>query len=173
MKKKRLIYIVLFFIIIIVGSAFFIQKAQNKPENVIKNFTKAIENKDGKLLCSLYAPDYISYMTGPESFYSDKDDLIEEFTEECEDNYDLLSVSEDVKPNIKYKITNKEKLNSCDLEELNNCLTEQLDFEKNSVSSAYYVTFTCYVSGSDHVYTADRYLIKIKGKWYMGRGFTI
>ena len=57
MKKKRLIYIVLFFIIIIVGSAFFIQKAQNKPENVIKNFTKAIENKDGKLLCSLYAPD--------------------------------------------------------------------------------------------------------------------
>ena len=46
-------------------------------------------------------------------------------------------------------------------------------FEKNSVSSAYYVTFTCYVSGSDHVYTADRYLIKIKGKWYMGRGFTI
>ena len=78
-----------------------------------------------------------------------------------------------VKPNIKYKITNKEKLNSSDLEELNNCLTEQLDFEKNSVSSAYYVTFTCYVSGSDHVYTADRYLIKIKGKWYMGRGFTI
>ena len=152
MKKKRLIYIVLFFIIIIVGSAFFIQKAQNKPENVIKNFTKAIENKDGKLLCSLYVPDYISYMTGPESFYSDKDDLI---------------------PNIKYKITNKEKLNSSDLEELNNCLTEQLDFEKNSVSSAYYVTFTCYVSGSDHVYTADRYLIKIKGKWYMGRGFTI
>lgn len=172
MKNKKKIYIGLFFIII-VGIASSIHTIQNKPENIIKKFVKAIENKDGNLLCSLYAPDYISYMIGPGSFYSDKDELIEEFTEECEDNYDLLSVSEDVKPNIKYKITNKEKLNSSDLEKLNSCLTEQLDFEKNSVSSAYYVTFTYYVSGSDYVYTVDRYLIKIKGKWYMGRGFTL
>ena len=114
MKNKKIIYIGLFFIII-VGIASSIHTIQNKPENIIKKFVKAIENKDGNLLCSLYAPDYISYMIGPGSFYSDKDELIEEFTEECEDNYDLLSVSEDVKPNIKYKITNKEKLNSSDL----------------------------------------------------------
>lgn len=67
MKNKKIIYIGLFFIII-VGIASSIHTIQNKPENIIKKFVKAIENKDGNLLCSLYAPDYISYMIGPGSF---------------------------------------------------------------------------------------------------------
>ena len=51
MKNKKIIYIGLFFIII-VGIASSIHTIQNKPENIIKKFVKAIENKDGNLLCS-------------------------------------------------------------------------------------------------------------------------
>ena len=45
MKNKKIIYIGLFFIII-VGIASSIHTIQNKPENIIKKFVKAIENKD-------------------------------------------------------------------------------------------------------------------------------
>ena len=43
MKNKKIIYIGLFFIII-VGIASSIHTIQNKPENIIKKFDKAIEN---------------------------------------------------------------------------------------------------------------------------------
>ena len=51
MKNKKIIYIGLFFIII-VGIASSIHTIQNKPENIIKKFVKAIENNSEVLLAN-------------------------------------------------------------------------------------------------------------------------
>ena len=55
------------------------------------------------------------------------------------------------------------------MESLNRSLKNDYDFE-NTVSEAYYVTFEVYIPGGEKVYTVERYLLKIRGKWYMGRG---
>ena len=143
----------------------------NGPERVIKNYVRAIETTNGRLLYKVYAPEYNNYLIGPGSFYSDKEELIDNYTEECEDNYEQLQGDSTKAKKIKYEIISKRKLDNEELEELNYCLEDQLNFKRNSSSAAYYVTFIIYMPGSDDVYTLERYIFKKGGKWYMGRGF--
>lgn len=145
----------------------------NGPDKVIKKYVRAIETSNGKLMYKVYAPEYNEYLIGPGSFYSDKDELIDDYTEECKDDYEELLGNNTKPQKIKYEIIKKEKLDKDGLHDLNACLEEQLDFKRNSASTAYNVTFICYMPGSDDVYTLERYIFKIRGKWYMGRGFIL
>lgn len=138
-------------------------------EKVIEKYLKAIQEEDGELLCSIYPPEYIDYLVGPGSFYSDEEDLAEDFTEECKDRHEDLSGGIEKHPDIEYDIVSEEKLEKEELESLNRSLKNDYDFE-NTVSEAYYVTFEVYIPGGEKVYTVERYLLKIRGKWYMGRG---
>lgn len=138
-------------------------------EKVIQKFIRAIQEEDGELLCSIYPPDYIDYMTGPGSFYSDEEELAEEFTEECEDRHDDLSYGVEDHPDICYFIENEEKLDEEELESLNYDLERNYDFEKGSVKEAYNVTFNVYIPGGK-TYRLERCMMKIHGKWYMRRG---
>lgn len=139
-------------------------------EKVIEKYLKAIQEEDGELLCSIYPPEYIDFLIGPGSFYSDEEGLAEDFTEECAERHEELSGGIYGHPDIEYDIVSEEKLGENELESLNNDLEDNYDFEENSVSQAYYVTFRVYIPGGEKVYTAERYLLKIHGKWYMGRG---
>ncbi len=145
----------------------------NGPDKVIKKYVRAIETSNGKLMYKVYAPEYNEYLIGPGSFYSDKDELIDDYTEECKDDYEELLGNNTKPQKIKYEIIKKEKLDKDELHDLNACLEDQLDFKRNSASAAYNVTFICYMPGSDDVYTLERYIFKIRGKWYMGRGFIL
>lgn len=138
-------------------------------EKVIKKYVKAIQEEDGQLLCSIYAPEYIDYMTGSGSFFSNEEELAEEFTEECKEKHEDLSGGVENHPDIKYDIISEEKIDEEDLESLNDDLEDWYDFENDSVSEAYYVTFKVYIPGGD-VYRVERYMLKIHGRWYMGRG---
>ena len=139
-------------------------------EKVIKKCVKSIEKEDGKLLCSLYAPDYIDYMVGEGTFYSNIDSYIMDLTEECEEKHEYLSSGIEKHPNITYTIIEKKKLSNDELAELNDRLEEYYDFKRNSVRTAYHVTFRVFIPGGNHSYTYEQYMLKIGGRWYMNRG---
>lgn len=139
-------------------------------EKVIEKYVQAIQEEDGELLCSLYAPDYVKYMVGPGSFYSEMGDYIDDLTEECEDKHEDLSSGIEKHPDIAYEIISEEPLDEADLERLNRSL-EDYDFEEDSVSEACYVTFLVYIPGGEDRYRCEQYMLKIHGKWYMNRGY--
>lgn len=170
-KKNKYIGIFIILIVVVVGFSFWLNVSGvlGGYEKIIEKYVKAIQEEDGELLCSIYAPEYVDYMTGSGSFFSDQEELAEFFAEECEEKHEDLSGGIESHPDIKYDIVNEEKLDESELEELNDDLEDWYDFEKNSVSKAYYVTFEVYIPGGT-VYHAENYLLKIHGKWYMGRG---
>ena len=164
-KKLKALAIKLAGVALIIVALMAVVSNLNGPDKVIKKYVRAIETSNGKLMYKVYAPEYNEYLIGHGSFYS--------YTEECKDNYEELLGNNTKPQKIKYEIIKKEKLDKDELHDLNACLEDQLDFKRNSASAAYNVTFICYMPGSDDVYTLERYIFKIRGKWYMGRGFIL
>lgn len=173
-KKYRLVGIFavgIVILIVILATAGIVTKVNGKGyEKVLQKYVKAIEQEDGELLYSLYAPAYVDWLVGPGSFYSETEYLISDYQEECKEHHEYLSNGIEKHPPIQYDIESAEKLNAEDLESLNRMLTRDYDFDENSVRQCYLVSCRIYIPGGNHSLTGERYIMKIRGKWYMGRG---
>lgn len=111
-KKYKLIGI-LSVLVLVLTVAGIIGKVSGKGyERVLKKYVKAIEQEDGGLLYSLYAPAYVDWLVGPGSFYSKIEYLISDYQEECEEHHEYLSDGIEKHPPIQYEIESAERLNN-------------------------------------------------------------
>lgn len=141
-------------------------------EKIPKKYIQSIQDADGTLRYSLYAPDYLDYMIGNDSFFSSSEQFISDMQEECESELKDMQgkFGEDVK--LTCRINSAEKLDEEELVNFNDRLESWYDFTEDSVSECYQVNFSMEASGEEGTgaYSRDAYIMKIKGKWYMQRG---
>lgn len=136
--------------------------AKVKP---IKNYYNSILNEDLDKYLSLFPEEVIEYKE-ENSWYGDYEEYVEDSFEDSieywEDEY-----GKDVK--IKVKVTDKEKMDEDDLDDLKDLLKDNYDLSKKSVTEAWEIECDVTFAGKDDEDTDDYDFIvfKYEGTWYL------
>ncbi len=160
---------VLFFVLI--GGLFNLGDSYKDP---VKNYFAAMEKGSGKKLQKAYGDkivDGLDNLLEEEDVYEDEediDDIDDVFDYMAEEYHDTLVDAYGKNIKVKYKITDKEKLDKDELKDIEKSLKEMLD-EKCKVKKGYEIEVEATVKGKDDKGTDDQEItvIKLDGDWIM------
>lgn len=160
---------VLFFVLI--GALFNLGDSYKDP---VKNYFAAMEKGSGKKLQKAYGDkivDGLDNLLEEEDVYEDEediDDIDDVFDYMAEEYHDTLVDAYGKNIKVKYKITDKEKLDKDELKDIEKSLKEMLD-EKCKVKKGYEIEVEATVKGKDDKGTDDQEItvIKLDGDWIM------
>lgn len=160
---------VLFFVLI--GALFNLGDSYKDP---VKNYFTAMEKGSGKKLQKAYGDkivDGLDNLLEEEDVYEDEediDDIDDVFDYMAEEYHDTLVDAYGKNIKVKYKITDKEKLDKDELKDIEKSLKEMLD-EKCKVKKGYEIEVEATVKGKDGKDTDDQDItvIKLDGDWVM------
>lgn len=161
-KSKKGLLIAIIAAVVAVAVALVLIFTISTPKSVVKKYMDAYLDPDGKAMLSVIPKAVVKEDIGDKDdqkdYVEEMEDTLDELYDEMDDYYDRWSID--------YKISDVEKVDKDDLEEIQEYYEDEYDIKVRAAKEVT-VDVTVKVDGDKEKVEMTIYVIKVGGKWYI------